>query len=117
MTHLDHALAEVVRDEQRAAQRAVLNDLDTRRIDLFLRLEVERVDVPRVPVERRVLEDDKAGRAALEDELALELLVVDARDAAGRRNSDFELRRRKDEVVAGRAGCMTRRLAIARRIA
>lgn len=44
--HLDDTLADVVRRPERAAQRAVFEDVHARGVDLALRLEVEGVDVP-----------------------------------------------------------------------
>lgn len=52
--HLDDAFANVVGRDDGGAERAVLKDLDRRRVDLGLGLEVEEVHVPRVPVIRPV---------------------------------------------------------------
>lgn len=64
-----------------------------------------RSDVPSIPVERVVLEDDEAGRLAVQNELAFELLIEDARDATVLRNGDLELGSRENKVVTDRAGC------------
>lgn len=99
------ALPKVVRRHQRTPEWSILDNLHVISVDLLLRLEVERVNVPRVPVERRVLEDDETGGLTVDEELPLEVFVDDGGDPAELGDGDGELVVREVEVGADGTSC------------
>lgn len=99
---LDRTLPNMVRRHDGRAQQSIFDDLDGRSVDLGLGLEVEDVDVPGVPVNRSVFEENEAGGSAFVDEFAVELRVEETRDAAFLGDGDGEGRVGEDEAVSDR---------------